>query len=145
MKKFIILLIAIITLSCSKDKGNINEIPFNQTNNLPIVTLNINGHYVRLLVDTGSTMNILDKSLKTKLRFTSDPSSIEFEGIGGNRNAEVVGNTLVKYKEDIVFIRFVTLDISNISKTTGIQGIIGSEFLEENGYMIDFKNNKLIK
>src|SRR5690606_16577565 len=112
-------------------------------NNLPIVTFDINGNYVKLLVDTGSTLNVLDSSLKSKLKFTSKPSDITFEGIGGNKRAEVVENALVKYKDSIVYIKFTTFDLSNVGKSIGVQGVIGSEFLEDNGYVVDFVNNKL--
>lgn len=143
MKKLLIIMLSVLLFTCSKEQGNINEIPFSQRNNLPIVTFDINGNYVKLLVDTGSTLNILDSSLKSKLKFTTKPSDITFEGIGGNKRAEVVENALVKYKDSIVFIKFTTFDLSNVSKSIGVKGVIGSEFLEDNGYVVDFVNNKL--
>lgn len=145
MKKLSILITLLIIIACSKPKVGANEIHFSQNNNLPIVTLDINGHYIRLLVDTGATLNVLDKSLQKKLRFSTRESGQVFEGIGGSRYAEDAYNITTKYKDSIIEIDYITLDISNINKAIGVQGIIGSGFLEKNGYKIDFKENKLVK
>lgn len=144
MKNIKYIILFIILFSCDKSSININEIPFNQYNNLPIITVDINGKYVKLLVDTGSTQNILDINSKQKLGFTTQKTHFSIGGIGGNRELETVQNTTVKYKGSILKIDFIAIDLSNVTASIGIQGIIGSGFLEENGYTIDFVNNKLI-
>lgn len=144
MKKLTLILIFIL-IGCSNPPTNINEIPFIQYNNLPIITLEVNGKMIRLLVDTGSTQNILDSNSKNYLNFSTIETYDIINGIGGHRNLEIVNNVTVKYRDSVIKIDFVAADLGNVANSLGIKGIVGSNFLEENGYLVDFVNNKLIR
>lgn len=139
--KYILLLFILLT-SCNKEEG-INEIPFNQTNNLPIVTLTVNEEHCKFLVDTGSTLTVIDKSKQSKYKFYTTDSNRNVEGIGGNVYLEEVHGVKLKYKDSTVVATFVSFDMSNVGEKIGISGILGSDFLELNGYSVDFKKNKL--
>lgn len=145
MKKLIYLILAVILFSCSRTNKNVNEIPFIQYNNLPIITLEVNGKMIRLLVDTGSTQNILDSNSKNYLNFSTIETYDIINGIGGHRNLEIVNNVTVKYRDSVIKIDFVATDLGNVANSLGIRGIVGSNFLEKNGYLVDFVNNKLIR
>lgn len=136
--------IVIIFISCKTEPKH-GTIPFNKFNNLPIVTLSINDKKVRLLLDTGANSNILDESLENKLKFKTYESDIIFNGIGGQQKSKIVKNIIVKYKDSIIKIKFKASDLTNIRKVIYIDGIIGSEFFNQNNIVIDYKNNKMYR
>ena len=65
MKKFILILLIILTFSCDTKK----EIDFHIYNNLPVINAQINGMSVKLLIDTGASVSIIDTSTEFCLLF----------------------------------------------------------------------------
>lgn len=148
MNKFILLFVLVISSTIVKAQY---EIPFRTNRGLPIVKLELNGKQAYFIVDTGASMSLLDKSVKKFYRFTTrnvnDDSSINsILGIGGRQELEYADNVLLTIKgKKIECINFKSIKLSNLRRSLNVVGIIGSDFLLEHGYTIDFKEKMLIK
>lgn len=149
MKKFILILVCcilVLTFSCKKeDSTNYNEILFTQYRNLPIISVTINGKEAKLLVDTGATENMLNLSSKSYYNFSTRETGRKVNGVGGFKYIEEVYNANIKYKDSVISIDFVAIDMNTIKEELGVQGLIGSSFLEKHGYSVNFKDNKIHK
>jgi len=83
MKKIQLFLFILLFISCSKIKTK--DIDFNLVNNLPIIEAQINGVPVKLLVDSGASLSLIDNTVYKELFFFMDtnvPISIG-QGLGG--------------------------------------------------------------
>lgn len=144
MKKLLLLMFIITLVGCNNEP-EYGTIPFTKVNNLPIVSLTINNKHVKLLVDTGANSNILHEPLKTKLGFNVHDSKVVFSGIGGKQNSKEVTNSVLRYRDSIINIQFKASDLTHVRKVLRIDGVIGSEYLNQNDIVIDYKNKKLYK
>jgi hypothetical protein len=143
MKKLLLILFtALILLSCTNSDDGID---FIIENNAPIVTANINGLPVKLLIDTGASVSLIDVSTQPLLLFTQDlevPTTVA-NGLGGQSYLFGVKDAEVYYEGYKLEITFKGTDLSNFRFGTGVVGIIGADFLIENGLIIDFPSRKL--
>ena len=127
-------------------------IPFelhNESNfKIPIIILDVNGEKAGFMVDTGSNGSILDYKWYKEhenLFTLRKKSYIDYLGISGVSRIKTV------YLDGIVdgaSISFTTSDLSAIRKSLekhglSIVGILGSVYLEENNYVIDYKTQSI--
>lgn len=117
--------------------------------NKPVVRGNINGHEVFLLIDTGSSRNILDERYAHKFHFRvidlPIPKRGVVIGVTGNRMQARRAYKLKCFvgKQEIKS-EFLTLDLSNVLSSLGmikgkpIIGMIGTEVLKKYGLILDF-------
>lgn len=113
---------------------------------LPLIVVSVLNKNICLLIDTGSTINLLEKRLfehfKDKITVCSNSELIGIDGI--KKSAEKVNlNFTFEDKEySAQFTIFdTTLAFHQIEKDSNIQihGIIGNEFLVENEWIIDYE------
>jgi hypothetical protein len=141
MKKLLLILLTLLIFSCEEKK----HIDFVIENDLPIMVASINGLPVKLLVDTGSSVSLIDTSTDALLRFTRDydiPVIIGY-GMGGQSKIFGVKDIILIHEEDTLNVSFRGTDLSTFRQSSGIIGIIGSDFLAKNNLVIDFKDNKI--
>lgn len=112
---------------------------------IPVITVNINGVYADLIVDTGSNSSILDykwyKENKNLFNFKKE-SYIDYIGISGVHTVKTVH---IDGLVNGINTDFTTSDLTAIRKTLkkhglNVVGILGSIYLEENNYLIDYKS-----
>lgn len=145
-KKLIFILILLICFICSKAQININL----ESVSRPIVKVKINDKTEYLLIDTGSTINILtpDAVNLYKFRIRTRYAGTLYS-ITDKINAFHVDNVLVKL-ENIIIYQFVMIDIStivlNIWYETGIKisGILGTPAIKDLGMIINLSKNNII-
>ncbi len=148
IKKFLPFFILVVISTAIKAQ---NEIPFLTNKGLPIVKLELNGKHAYFVIDTGASISMLDNSIKKHYGFytrnvyrSSSKSSVL--GLGGRQELEQARNVLITIKgEKIECINFKSTNLSNLRRSLNIVGIIGSDFLIEQGYTIDFEKKVLIK
>ena len=112
---------------------------------LPVVTFYQNKEKFNFLLDTGSTHSHISSEIVNKIKGTPTESIDSIQGIGG----EVTSNTAIKaileyksktYEVILVVGEYLNESFKNIKESTGVQlhGIIGSDFLSDNRYILDF-------
>jgi len=145
MKKLIITLLVIISFSCQTEKEN--KLDFHLHNNLPMINAQINGMPVKLLVDTGASLSLIDTSTEFFLNFTRDYDVpvIIGDGVGGPLYIYGVKDIILEYEDKTLYVNFKGADLSDIRKNSGIVGIIGADYLSQYNLVIDFYNRKIIQ
>lgn len=117
---------------------------------LPLMAVEMEGNNLCLLVDTGSTLNLLDKRVydhlsKDKLDVSLTSDTISNIGINGIEFKTPRAKLLFKFEECFFKTKFTIFDTSiafnKVEEESGIQihGILGNEFLIENGWVINFE------
>lgn len=111
----------------------------------PIVKVQINGKAEYMLIDTGSSINILSQQTvykykaRIRTRYAGTVYSTE-----GYTNAVHVDSVIIKVREKQIN-QFIMLNVSSISdnilQVTGIKiaGILGTPAIKELGMVIDLK------
>jgi hypothetical protein len=140
MKK-LILILALIIFSCNQPK----EIHFTMHDGLPVISANVNGLPVKLLIDTGANLSLIDTSTDMFLFFERDfeiPVTMA-AGLGGNGYIFGIKNIEIEYEGRVLDVNFRGTNLSNFRKNNGIVGIIGSDYLNKHGLVIDYYNRTI--
>lgn len=145
MKKLILTLFILISFSCNTEIENKREIDFYLHNNLPIINAHINGISVRLLVDTGASVSLIDTSTEFFLFFNRDYDvpTIIGQGMGGEAYIYGIKDIVLEYEGKVLYVDFKGTDLKNVRKNNGIVGIIGADYLSKHNLVIDFYNRKI--
>jgi hypothetical protein len=147
MKK--ILLIIILTfaiISCNNDKDIPESIEFSISNNLPVMTVEINGHKAKLLLDTGASVSMIDSNLAEKYEFeVVNLEDMIVNGIGGSKELYHTRGVKVYYDDQPMYVRFKSSDLKNIRLKLGVVGVVGTDYLRQHEMIIDYKNKVLRK
>ena len=143
MKKLILTLFILINLSCITERER--ELNFHVYNNLPIINAHINGIRVKLLIDTGASVSLVDTSTETFLFFTRDYDVpvIIGQGMGGEAYIYGVKDIILEYEGEVLNVDFRGADLSDFRENNGIHGIIGSDFLIKHSLVIDYYNRTI--
>jgi len=146
MKKlFFISLIFILSCSSTKRIFGEQEVRLIEHFDMHFITVVVNGHQLKLLIDTGASKSILDISQSEKYGFSYIMlSKDQYVGIGGVQDIYVVYD----YKIDRIFVSFLGADLSEVrgwfeNSGVSVDGILGSDFLQRHNCKIDFKKNIL--
>ena len=113
-------------------------------NNLPIITVDINGKPGRLLIDTGASVSIIHTREANKYGFSTGKSKDPVFGIGGGTNALSTYNLRVTYRDSLIDTDFIALDLTDVKRNTGVVGILGSDWMKRNRVTVDFDNNIIL-
>jgi len=123
--------------------------PLSFENHLPVIEAKIGKENLRLGLDTGAEINVLDVRLSNRIaNVASDPQIYrKIYGVGNNNNepAQIIKVSVTKlqraaYRE----MNYVLTDFSSIiSDGTNIDGILGFPFLSSCKFSIDFKTQQL--
>ena len=144
MKKYLILLLTIVFISCSEQKS-INTDFVNSDCNIPIIECVLGTDTVDMIVDTGAEYSLIDsKYLENNECFTVVNSiETQFSGIGGI-NTQI--SRIVSTNSSLGYITFVEQNLDAVVESLSnynIVGLIGSDFLKSRNYIVDYKMRKI--
>lgn len=123
---------------------------------LTLIAVEMKGESLCLLVDTGATLNLLDKRVyehfyKNKLVGSSNlTNKISNFGIDGVEKSAIRAELNFIFEDNPFTAKFTIFDASiafnKVEEESGIQihGILGNEFLLENEWIIDFEKQVVI-
>jgi len=121
--------------------------PLSFENHLPVIEAVIGKEKLRLGLDTGAEINVLDDRLSTRIAsVASNPQPYsKIYGVGEQKKtAHIVKVALTKvaraaYRQ----MEYVLTDFASINNATKIDGILGFPFLSSCKFSIDFKSQQL--
>lgn len=112
---------------------------------LPIVTFLNKGIKLNFLLDTGSSQSIINESMLPSLDTKKSEDSMIIVGVEGNKVSSDLCTMKVGYKDQEFEHNFAIKDLDEafgiVKQESGVQihGILGSDFLQKYGYILDFK------
>lgn len=117
---------------------------------LPLIAVEMEGNNLCLLVDTGATLNLLDKRVydhfnKDQLNESITDNTISNFGIDGVETKAHRVEQNFQFENCLFKTSFTIFDTSiafdKVEQESGIQihGILGNEFLLENKWILDFQ------
>ncbi|MDD5648977.1 MAG: aspartyl protease family protein [Candidatus Nanoarchaeia archaeon] len=131
----------IISLSCNAKKHyNLQKL-----NNHIFITLTLNNKPALFIIDSGSTKSIIDISKSKVFAFNYiEFGDQKYMGIGGLSQIYMVYDYTVK-EISTPFLGVNLSQMTSLFDANGaeIAGILGSDFLNDNEVIINFKNNTL--
>lgn len=113
---------------------------------LPIITFYNNDKKLNFLLDTGSDLSHINKSLLSSLEYKKIDDSRNIISVGGNTQSLGCCDMIVTYKNKKFIDRFYISDLDEafgvIKAETGVQihGILGSKFFTKYKYILDFES-----
>ena len=144
MKKYLILLLTTLLISCSNVKTEQGSF-INTDCNIPIIECVIGNDTVDMIVDTGAEYSLINtKYLEQNNNFTVVNSvETEFSGIGGI-NTQI--SKIVSVKSNLGYITFIEQNLDAVVESLPnykVVGLIGSDFLKSRNYIVDYKMRKI--
>ena len=144
MKKYLILLLTTLLISCSNVKTEQGSF-INTDCNIPIIECVIGNDTVDMIVDTGAEYSLINtKYLEQNNNFTVVNSvETKFSGIGGI-NTQI--SRIVSTKSSLGYITFIEQNLDAVVESLpnyNIVGLIGSDFLKSRNYIVDYKMRKI--
>lgn len=154
--KIVIILLAVVILAiiingaedCRKQKKREN-MSFREAMDLvelPIVTFYNKDAKLNFLLDTGSDLSYVNKSILPSLECKEINESRNIISVGGNSQSLGCCDMTVTYKSQKFIDRFYISDLDEafgaIKAETGVQihGILGSKFFTKYKYILDFES-----
>ena len=113
---------------------------------LPIVTFYNKDTKLNFLLDTGSDLSYINKSVLSSLEYEEVNESRNIISVGGNSQSLGCCDMTVTYKTQKFIDRFYISDLDEafgaIKTETGVQihGILGSKFFVKYKYILDFES-----
>lgn len=117
---------------------------------LPIIKMHSNGQVITFLLDTGADCSFLDKQSAEKFIISPAGTTNPIMGITSAEDDEYTNESCCmlefNFNSNLFHHKFVLFDLkymrSEIEKCTDgkihLDGILGADFLSDNGYVIDF-------
>ena len=113
---------------------------------LPVVTFYNKDAKLNFLLDTGSDLSYINKSILPSLEYKKIDESRNIISVGGNTQSLGGCDMTVTYKNQKFIDRFYISNLDEafgaIKAETGVQihGILGSKFFAKYKYILDFEN-----
>lgn len=113
---------------------------------LPVVTFYNKDAKLNFLLDTGSDLSYINKSILLSLEYKEVNESRNIISVGGNSQTLGCCDMTVTYRNQKFIDRFYISDLDEafgaIKTETGVQihGILGSKFFTKYKYILDFEN-----
>lgn len=113
---------------------------------LPIVTFYNKDTKLNFLLDTGSDLSYINKSILPSLEYKEINESRNIISVGGNSQSLGCCDMTVTYRNQKFIDRFYISDLDEafgaIKAETGVQihGILGSKFFAKYKYILDFES-----
>ena len=113
---------------------------------LPIITFYNKDTKLNFLLDTGSDLSYINKSILPSLEYTEISESRNIISVGGNSQSLGCCNMSVTYKSQKFIDKFYISGLDEafgaIKAETGVQihGILGSKFFAKYKYILDFES-----
>lgn len=117
---------------------------------LPIIIVEIEDKYLCFILDTGSTCSLIDSSVVEYFKDTVEPiGDYYISGIDGTKHKVDVITLPFNFEGHTYKSKFCVQPLLNafksIEEESGIQahGLLGTDFMMENKWIIDFKELKI--
>lgn len=145
----LIITAAIITGILAGIKKKNSEISFREAMDLvelPVITFYNGDRKINFLLDTGSNISYLNKSVVSSLVVESTGEESNIIGIEGNKVNCKICKMIIRRKNQEFEEEFSIADLDKAFRTvreeSGVQihGILGSRFFEKYKYVLDFKD-----
>lgn len=145
----LIITAAIITGILAGIKKKNSEISFREAMDLaelPVITFYNGDRKINFLLDTGSNISYLNKSIVSSLVVESTGEESNIIGIEGNKVNCKICKMIIKRKNQEFEEEFSIADLDKafriVKEESGVQihGILGSRFFEKYKYVLDFKD-----
>ena len=145
----LIIIAAIITGILVGIKKKNSEISFREAMDLaelPVITFYNGGRKINFLLDTGSNISYLNKSIVSSLVVESTGEESNIIGIEGNKVNCKICKMIIKRKNQEFEEEFSIADLDKafriVKEESGVQihGILGSRFFGKYKYVLDFKD-----
>lgn len=145
----LIITAAIITGILAGIKKKNSEISFREAMDLaelPVITFYNGDRKINFLLDTGSNISYLNKSIVSSLVVESTGEESNIIGIEGNKVNCKICKMIIKRKNQEFEEEFSIADLNKafriVKEESGVQihGILGSRFFEKYKYVLDFKD-----
>lgn len=145
MKKYLILLLTILLISCENIKVQNDFI--NSDCNIPIIECVLGNDTVNMIVDTGAEYTLIDSKYFQENQdnfHVMNEIGTQFFGIGGVLETEVA--KVINAKTSLGVMTLIEQDLSNVIASMpeyNVVGLIGSDFLKSRNYVVDYKVRKI--
>lgn len=145
----LIITAAIITGILAGIKKKNSEISFREAMDLvelPVITFYNGDRKINFLLDTGSNISYLNKSIVSSLVVESTGEESNIIGIEGNKVNCKICKMIIRRKNQEFEEEFSIADLDKafriVREESGVQihGILGSRFFEKYKYVLDFKD-----
>lgn len=145
----LIIAAAIITGILAGIKKKNSEISFREAMDLaelPVITFYNGDRKINFLLDTGSNISYLNKSIVSSLVVESTGEESNIIGIEGNKVNCKICKMIIRRKNQEFEEEFSIADLDKafriVKEESGVQihGILGSRFFEKYKYVLDFKD-----
>lgn len=145
----LIITAAIITGILAGIKKKNSEISFREAMDLvelPVITFYNGDRKINFLLDTGSNISYLNKSIVSSLVVESTGEESNIIGIEGNEVNCKICKMIIRRKNQEFEEEFSIADLDKafriVREESGVQihGILGSRFFEKYKYVLDFKD-----
>lgn len=145
----LIITAAIITGILAGIKKKNSEISFREAMDLvelPVITFYNGDRKINFLLDTGSNISYLNKSVVSSLVVESTGEESNIIGIEGNKVNCKICKMIIRRKNQEFEEEFSIADLDKafriVREESGVQihGILGSRFFEKYKYVLDFKD-----
>lgn len=145
----LIITAAIITGILAGIKKKNSEISFREAMDLaelPVITFYNGDRKINFLLDTGSNISYLNKSIVSSLVVESTGEESNIIGIEGNKVNCKICKMIIRRKNQEFEEEFSIADLDKafriVKEESGVQmhGILGSRFFEKYKYVLDFKD-----
>lgn len=145
----LIITAAIITGILAGIKKKNSEISFREAMDLaelPVITFYNGDRKINFLLDTGSNISYLNKSIISSLVVESTGEESNIIGIEGNKVNCKICKMIIRRKNQEFEEEFSIADLDKafriVKEESGVQihGILGSRFFEKYKYVLDFKD-----
>lgn len=153
IKFYILLLFGLFVLNgCNKnnDEYKFETSLFASNKSLPVISIHLCNTPAKLIIDTGSEINIINSEYYYRHMDSFDVIDTHFTEIQTISGTIYEESYIVKsYINDSIPIIFNVMNINNtidnifLNQQDYIDGIIGVEFLYDNKLVVDFNNKKL--
>lgn len=130
----------------SKDKEAMSFREAMDLVDLPIITFYNESTKLNLLLDTGSTMNVINSRILESLNYTKLEGSGTVYGMEGNTISIEYISMTITHGKDSYLSTFQLIDMQksfdNIKEEYGVQvhGILGNDFFKKYEYVLDFES-----
>ena len=145
MKKYLILLLMVLCISCENTKVQNDFI--NVDCNIPIIECVLGNDTVNMIVDTGAEYTLIDSKYfqENQDNFqVMNEIGTQFFGIGGVLETKVA--KVINAKTSLGVMTLIEQDLSNVIASMpeyNVVGLIGSDFLKSRNYVVDYKVRKI--
>lgn len=126
-----------------------DTLPFVTKKGVPLVEVNVNGERLTMIVDSGATANVMDRSEFNRLNTGSSPV-LEVSLVGfGSEKVSVKSQSIDKLRVGLLTcppMKTLIVDLDHLNLTQNgrrVEGVLGYEFLSNFRVAINFKKREI--